>query len=542
MVVRFTQNQINKEYDLIIIGGGINGCGIARDASERGLKVLLLEKEDFGSGCTSASSRLIHGGLRYLEHFEFDLVRESLYERELLLKNASHLITPLELCVPIYKKDKRGYFLIKAGMLLYDFLSFDKSLKSHKMFSKDEFLRHEPAVKQEDLVGGAVFYDCQAEYPERICLENILMAKQKGAVVLNHAKVLSINSSLNKIKNVEFLDVLSGKTFIVSGKVIVNASGPWVDELTKTLNIKRKTGCTKGSHIIIKKFKDGPTRGLYVSAKSDNRPFFILPWQNYYLIGTTDISFSGNLENVKISEPEINYLMSEVNNILKKTKISKTDILFTYSGVRPLPYCENLKPSDITRKHIVFDHGSEGIQNFISVIGGKLTTYRNLSEQVVNLVLKKLNHSSVPCKTRDIAFIRNIGSSLDEYFKLNSKKVQKKYGVDDDIFKHLIKLYGSQYKNVLDLTLKDAELGYLLDSYSLNIRAQVIYAIQNELAYTISDVLLRRTTLGLNEKLGHDSVLLVGGILKQFLNYSDDEIKSQIKNYEENVIKPRSLF
>ena len=541
---RFNQNQLNKEFDLIVIGGGINGCGIARDASERGLKVLLLEKEDFGSGCTSASSRLIHGGLRYLEHFEFDLVRESLCEREILLNNARHLVHPIELSMPIYKNDKRSYWLIKAGMILYDLLSFDKSLQSHKMVSSKYFKIHEPSVTDKDLTGGAIFNDCQSEYPERICLENILMAKENKALTLNHAKVTKFNLEINKIKNIEFVDSLTSGVFLVSGKVVVNASGPWVDILCGLVrpDINRKIGGTKGSHIIIKKFDNGPKQALYVSARSDGRPFFIIPWQDYYLIGTTDIPYTGDLEHLKPTEEEINYLLNESNNILSVKRLSKSDILFTYSGVRPLPYKPGEDPSNITRKHIIFDHSNEQIENLISVIGGKLTTYRHLSEQVVDLVLKKNNIENIPCKTKEIPYLRNIDSDIDRYFQQQYKKVQKKYGIDSDIFEHLVKLYGSQYKNVLDLVLKEKELGYLIDSHSLDIKAQIIYAIQSEMAYTITDVLLRRTTLGLNEKLGVDSVSHVADILKEQLSYTDTEIKKQVSDYQANVVKLRTLL
>ena len=211
MLKRFNENQLKKEFDLIVIGGGINGCGITRDASERGLKVLLLEKEDFGAGCTGVTSRLGHGGLRYCEHLEFDLVRESLRERETLLHIANHLVRALKFSIPVYKGDKRGMQLIKLAMVLYGLLSYDKSLPGHKIYSKDNFLKLEPSVNPENLLGAAVYYDTQITYPERICLENVIMAKDRGALVLNHAEVAALNANLGKISEVEFVDRLTQK-------------------------------------------------------------------------------------------------------------------------------------------------------------------------------------------------------------------------------------------------------------------------------------------------------------------------------------------
>ena len=543
MIERFAYEQLNKKFDLIVIGGGINGCGIARDAAERGLKVLLVEKEDFSSGCTSASTRLIHGGLRYLEHFEFDLVRESLQERELLLKNANHLVRPLELCLPVYKGDKRGFWLIKLGMLLYDLLSYGKSLPSHKTIPHSRFNDYEPAINEKDLISAAIYYDSQVSFPERICLENALMANNYGALVINHAEVVSINLRTNKIKSLEIFDRLTGYKHIVSGKIIVNASGPWVDSLCGLVKkkISRKIGGTKGSHIIIKKFDNGLRHAIYAAAKSDGRPFFIIPWQDYFLIGTTDIPFNGDLDKVTIDNSEINYLIDETNAILKSKKIMKNDILFSYSGVRPLPYLFDKIPGNITRKHLIFDHEIEGVENLLSVIGGKLTTYRNLSEQVINLVCKKLNKQKIACKTKTVSLLGGVEGSMNDFTSKNCPKISKKYKLDEDIISHLIDIYGSRIFSVLDLIAETPDCGKLLSSHSLDIRAQVYYALKHELAFTVSDILLRRLSLGLCEGLGEDSISYVSEQVKNYFNLSQEEISKQIDDYYKKVIKLRKI-
>lgn len=544
MLQRFKEKDINKEFDLIVIGGGINGCGIARDASERGLKVLLLEKEDFGSGCTSASTRLIHGGLRYLEHFEFDLVRESLREREILLQNANHLVKPIELSIPIYKTDKRNYLLIKVGMILYDLLSFDKSLPNHKMMSPTHFLSYEPSIKKENLTGAAIYYDAQITYPERLCVENAIMAKSNGAIVLNHAEVVGIEFDSGNISTIKFLDKLTGKANKVKGKYIVNVSGPWVDLLCglTSKDIKKQIGGTKGSHIVIKRFTGGPKHALYINAKSDGRPFFIIPWQDYYLIGTTDIPYSGNLDELRAEKDEINYLLEETNNILDGKQIFQTDILFSYSGVRPLPYTgSGLNPAKITRKHIIHEHDEDGLANFISVIGGKLTTYRNLSEQVIDLIYRKLDCDFVTSKTKSKPLIGNIDSEkkIEEYKKTQVKKAQRKYDVESEIISYLIDLYGKRYKEVLDLTLNDPNQGRLLSSASLNIRAQIEYSVRNELAFTLSDILMRRTSIGLSENLGEDAIPIVLTGLQNLLGFSKEELDKQVLDYTNKVLRQR---
>lgn len=545
MIQRINENQLSKEFDLIVIGGGINGCGIARDAAERGLKVLLLEKEDFGSGCTSASTRLIHGGLRYLEHYEFDLVRESLVERELLLKNANHLVSPLKLFIPVYKGDKRGPWLIKAGMLLYDFLSIGKSLPNHKIISRENFIKQEPGVNNKDLISAAEYYDAQVVFPERICLENILMARQNDALLLNHSKVINLELADNKILEIEFLDLLSQNKYKARGKIVLNASGPWVDSLCELMDrkIKQKISGTVGSHIFIRKFNGGPKNAIFALAKTDARPFFIVPWQGYYLIGTTDIPIEGEIDHLKISNSEINYLINEANNIFYPNKIAVDDIVFSYSGVRPLPFSiwNEMNPSKVTRRHIIFDHLEEGIDNFISIIGGKLTTYRNLSEIAVNLVYKKLNYKFVPCLTRTKPLLGNIDGEVEKYKKQEIKKVAKRHDIDPDILIHLINIYGKKYRSILDLSLKNQDLGRLLSSSSLDVRAQVVHAIQNELAYTISDILLRRTLLGLNEGLGKDAMPEVIKSLQLYLGLSNQDINKQISDYEDNVIKLRKI-
>ena len=396
------------DYDVIIIGGGINGAGVARDAAIRGLNTIIVEKNDFASGSSSWSSRLIHGGLRYLEYFEFPLVRESLKEREVLLRNAPHLVTPLQLTIPIYRDRSRPYWKIWAGMILYDIFSYDKTLPVHRMLPQKKFKQLFRSLDAENLTGGSQYYDGQVTLAERLCLENIISAQNAGAVALNYMEVTELPVKDSRITEVVCKDKLTGESITISGSkdaVIINTAGPWIDQVCQRgskagdklpIGNTKKNGGTKGSHIVVEEFPGAPGSTLYVEAKSDGRPFFIIPWLGKYLIGTTDIPYKDDIDNIKADDSEIDYLLQETNSVIPTAKLERDDVKFTYSGVRPLPNAEGKKPGSITRKHIIFDHRKEGVKNLFSLIGGKLTTYRNVGEEMVDAILKRMKRSPRP--------------------------------------------------------------------------------------------------------------------------------------------------
>jgi glycerol-3-phosphate dehydrogenase len=375
-------------YDVIIIGAGINGAGIARDAAMRGLKVLLIDKGEPGCATTSASTRLIHGGLRYLEHFEFGLVRESLREREILLRIAPDLVRPLAITIPIYKQSRRGRLTIRAGMILYDLLSWGKSLPRHRMFSRAETLEQWPGLNPEGLIGSALYYDAQVEFPERLVLANVLSARECGAEVLTHTRVTKLGMKDGNVSGVEF-----GQEQFAEAAVVINAAGPWIDLVLEHAPVQspKLIGGTKGSHIIVPVFPGAPANAIYLEARSDGRPIFIIPWNKLYLIGTTDVRFEGDPDEVRCELWEIDYLLSETNLALPGAKLTRDNILYTYSGVRPLPNQSS------TRRHFIREHPQ--LPNLLSIVGGKLTTYRSLAEECVDLIFRKLGKNPPPCRT-----------------------------------------------------------------------------------------------------------------------------------------------
>ena len=391
MVRAFTQ-------DVVIIGGGINGAGIARDAAMRGLKVLLIEKGELGCGTTTASTRLIHGGLRYLEHFEFGLVRESLREREILLRIAPHLVRPLAIAIPIYKQSKRGPLTIRAGMILYDLLSWGKSLPGHRMLSRAETLESWPGLNPDGLVGSALYYDAQVEFPERLVVENVHSARECGAEVLTHTLVTNLAVEDGKVSGVEFVGE-DGQKQLAEASIVINAAGPWIDQVLERAPVEspKLIGGTKGSHLVVSPFPTAPPNAIYLEARNDGRPVFIIPWDENYLIGTTDVRFEGDPDEVRCEPWEVDYLLAETNLALPGAHVTRDNILYAYSGVRPLPVTGDKDEQSITRRHFIREHPR--LTNLLSIVGGKLTTYRSLAEECVDLIFRKLGKNSPPCRT-----------------------------------------------------------------------------------------------------------------------------------------------
>ncbi len=479
-------------YDLIIIGGGINGAGIARDAGMRGLRTLLLEAGDFGSGTSSWSSRLIHGGLRYLEYAEIGLVRESLRERRLLLEQAPHLVRPLKLTIPIYRGARRGRLLIRLGMLAYDTLSFGKKLPAHEMLSRAEVLTRAPGLNAEGLVGAATYYDGQVSFAERLVLENILDACAHGVDARNYATVSKISARRDDLHEVDF-ETADGIAGSARASVVVNAAGPWVDYVLAGGPVEQPKymGGTKGSHIIVGEFPGAPADAFYVEAQSDGRPFFILPWNGQVLIGTTDIRVEGNPADAAASPEEIDYLLAETNRVFPEANLDRADIHFVYSGVRPLPRQEQGPESAITRKHII-KHHARPLDGVLSIIGGKLTTYRSLAEESVDAVCSLLGKVSATCPTRDALLPGAVGADGDDPGDRTELELLSEEGQ-----RRLRSVYGNRRRQIAALCRAEPELARTLDDERTVLAAEIAWAVRDEKAQTLIDIVHRRLMVGL---------------------------------------------
>jgi len=573
-------------FDVIIIGAGINGAGIARDAAMRGLKVLLLDKGDIGSGTSSWSTRLIHGGLRYLEHGEFGLVRESLRERECLLKIAPHLVRPIEMLVPIYANARRGHWTMRAGMWAYDLLSFGKQLPRHRMLSPAETLARTPGLNSLGLVGAAVYFDAQVEFAERLVLENVIAAATHGATVITYACVTKLHIQDGEVRGVEFITSVQGPkskvqsqfltgtagvppallgnetTQCATAPIIINAAGPWIDELLSNTvgNSPRLIGGTKGSHIIVAPFPGAPASALYVEAETDQRPFFIIPWNGHYLIGTTDIPYTGDLDHVEIEDDEIDYLLCETNRVIPGACLSRQEILYTYSGVRPLPFTGGggeclarplpqavlTRPgrsdaSSITRRHFIRRHPNA--ENLFSIVGGKLTTYRSLAEETVDLIFRKLGQAlerghlarsegeKRNCTTAQVP-LPGAATSDWEAFSTNFRR---RGGLSELTFDHLLRTYGTRATDVLKLVADDSALAEVFDTETGAIAAEVVFAFKHELAQTLADCLLRRTMVGLNSTRGLEAVETAAKIAQTHLGWSETCANQETNAYRAEI-------
>jgi len=557
MEPRIPQDIERQVFDVIVIGAGINGAGIARDAAMRGLRVLLLDKGDISSGTTQWATRLIHGGLRYLEHYEFALVRESLRDREALLHIAPHLVKPLGFLVPIYDRNAHGPLLIRLGMNLYDTLSYDKSMDRHKMLSRKKVEDREPGLNPEGLKAAAFYYDAQVEYAERVAVENAISARDHGATIVTYANVKRLIIENNDVKGVEFTDVLSGESHTARAPVTVNVAGPWVDEVLADLqqpgtdeNVGRFMGGTKGSHLVVDAFPGAPKgEALYVEARKDGRPYFIVPWNGRYLIGTTDLRYEEDLDYVKASEEEIQYLLDETNYVIPEAGLTRDDVLFTYSGVRPLPYNPEGETGGVTRSHVVFDHAKGGsaaggkvksqsaelpqVGGLLSIIGGKLTTYLNLSRQTTDAVFKKLDRKGPKSTSRKTPLPGSETSDFGAFvagFKAAST-------IPDVLRDRLLKLYGVRAAEVLALGEDDPDLLTPLSPIesveTALIGAEVIWAFREEMAQTLSDVLLRRTMVGYGPKVALDSVEAAAEVAVKHLGWDDERAEREVSEYRE---------
>jgi len=546
----------NLQFDAIVIGAGINGAGIARDAAMRGLKVLLLDKGDIGGGTSSWSTRLIHGGLRYLEHGEFRLVRESLRERSCLLNVCPHLVRPIPLLVPVYEKARRGWWTIRLGMIAYDALSFNKSLPGHRMLSVAETLEQAPGLNRDGLRGAAVYFDAQVEFAERLVLENVLSAVAHGATVFTYARVEKLIVEDGAVRGVEFTQEFTRKdrcssptvlegSGVMPGRayaeIVINAAGPWVDQVLTESNASGPLliGGTKGSHIIVAPFPGAAATAIYIEAETDGRPFFIIPWNGKYLIGTTDIRHEGDLDDVQISDDEIEYLLRETNRVFPIARLTREQILYTYSGVRPLPFAGDKDGQSITRRHFIRTHPR--LRGLLSIVGGKLTTYRSLAQETVDHILKKLPAYSDrrrPARSLDCDTNRDPlpGAATTDFdtFCENFKQHSRLSEATND---RLLRIYGTRVSLLLNLIENDTSLAEEFDSETGALAAEVVFAFTHELATTLGDCLLRRTMVGLNSSRGLTAVAAAGAVARKHLGWSEQRVEQEIVAYRKEVLR-----
>lgn len=519
-------------YDLVVVGAGINGLGIARDAAARGLRTIVIDQEDICSGVSAWSGRLIHGGLRYLEHKDFALVRESLKERERLFELAPHLVRPVPLLMPFYSRNKRPSWLIRLGMILYDVLSWDKKQPNHRILNKKDVLERFEGMEPTGLTGSAVFIDGQVEYAERLCVELAIAAQGDGADIVTHSRVDALIRTGSRVSGVEYTDTLTGVRHSVSGRVVMNAAGPWVDRVLSDfdgVDAPRFIGGSKGSHIIVDPFPGAPHDVVYYESQADGRLVLVIPWMGRFLIGCTDNLFDAEPDSARAEESEIAYLLNEVNTLVPGAHLTEEHILYTYSGVRPLPYAPGVPEWKIPRSHIIHDHARDGGEGLFSVIGGKLTTYRQLSEDAVDLALRSLGAKKVKTST--------LTSPLPGARVANYPAFARAFVADGWLptrtSERLIGLYGVRAAQISDLAQKDKALAEIVDEASGALAAEVVFAVRHEFARTLTDVMARRMLLAFEPGHARDSCERIATVMAPICGWSDDEIQAEVEGYLE---------
>ena len=478
---------MNNLYDVLIIGGGINGCGVARDAAGRGYSVYLAEKSDIASGTSSASSKLIHGGLRYLENFEFSLVRASLRERDILIKIAPHIIKEIRFVLP-HHNNLRPVWLLKLGMLLYD------NLYSSKYIKRSSYIRlpfHESKLTlTETFKKGFEYSDCITD-DARLTVLNATDAKRLGGNI-NTRTIVKNMEQKKGVWNIEVLNTISNETKYVQAKVVVNATGPWIDNFLKNYSKQTKVDNirqVKGSHIVVKKLFNHSYS--YVFQNSDGRIFFAVPWEKEFtFIGTTDVDFKGNLDNFSASEDEINYICKSANQYFRMD-ISSSDVCNHWSGVRALYHDGSIKAQKASRDYTIKIDSQDNKSALINIFGGKLTTFRQLSEEVVNKVGSILGEKKSPW-TSDV-HLPGGDFSLTEKTKIVDGLAKKYDYLDVDYIQRLFSLYGTKVEYILKnvSSIDDLGLHFGRDLYQV----EVDYLMQEEFALYPEDVLERRTKL-----------------------------------------------
>lgn len=510
MIIRRDSSGLREDYDVVVIGGGITGAAIAREAAVRNLRTCLIEKNDFGWSTSAATSKLLHGGLRYLQNYEFGIVRESLAERRVLGCAAGHLSNPLPFLLPIYKG--KGRVTLKLGLLLYDLLSFDrnrgvpddKKIPPHRWLSREELLREEPHLDPEGLTGGFKYYDLQSLYPDRLTLAFVKSAVESGARVFNHTEVVGFETipegSGRRVRAAKVKDTITGKTASIQGRVFANASGPWLDLVLGLVEEKPLAHLqrSKGVHILTK-----PILEKAVGFKTRAGGHFLsLPWQGRSLIGPTDTPYPDHPDKLTPTAEDIRELVEDVNHVIPGRPLKPEMVEHVIIGIRPL-IASAKSTYRASRKSEMFDHSEENVFGMISVAGGKWTTSRKLGEDVVRHLLQKSELSGFSLREVDTSTLALYGSpgfatSARSYadFAVMEFRVPE---IPEEIHRHLITMYGTEHTEILELVKRNKTLAKRLSKNPerLDIAAQVVYAAENESALTLSDILSRRLSIGM---------------------------------------------
>lgn len=528
----------SKEYDVVIIGGGITGAGIALDASQRGMKVALVEMQDFAQGTSSRSTKLVHGGLRYLKQLQVGVVAETGKERAIVYENGPHVTTPEWMLLPMHKGGSMGPFSTSIGLKVYDFLAGVKKSERRSMLNRDETIEKEPLVKQDGLKGGGYYVEYRTD-DARLTIEVMKRAREFGADIINYAKANQfLYNKKNKVSGVEVTDLLHNEMFEIKGKRVINAAGPWVDDVrSKDYSTNNKQlRLTKGVHIVIDQSVFPLGQAVYFDTESDGRMIFAIPREGKAYVGTTDTVYDNDKSSPKVTEEDRQYLLDAIRYMFPTVKVEDSDIESTWVGVRPLIFEKGKDPSEISRKDEIW----EGDSGLLTIAGGKLTGYRHMAQDIVDLLSKRLKEEYKlkfkPCETKHTYISGgNVGGS-NNYDAFVESKVEeaKNYNLSEDVARYLARKYGSNVDEVFEIAhaTQVADLDLPVEVY-----AEVIYSIQKEMVHKPTDFLVRRSGrlyFDINYVLEYKDGILE--VMAKVLNY-DADTKRVYKQELEKAVK-----
>jgi glycerol-3-phosphate dehydrogenase len=533
-------------FDLLVIGGGITGAGVARDAARRGLRVVLVEQADLAQGTSSRSSKLVHGGLRYLEQGELGLVFESVSERRVLMDIAPHLVRPLPFLFPVFKKSHQSAIILDMGMWLYDGLSLFRSPRRHRRLSPDDVAVEEPALEQDGLKSAELYYDCATD-DARLTLETALDAVEAGAVVLSRCRVEGfVRGSGQWVRGALLRDLVGKTSFELAAAVVVNATGPWADR-TRSLAGRESTLLrpTKGVHIVVDRAKLPINFANVILHPTDSRIMFAIPWGDRSYIGTTDTDWSGDPDDVAATASDVRYCLAAAGSYFPGHPLLPSDVIATWAGLRPLIGQEGVTESKVSREH----HVVTDPDGLVTVAGGKLTTYRRMAAEAVDRALDVMRLSGHPldhlehAKTDREALPGAVGWPEGDPEEEVAASIREVSG--NRLSRETARLFAETYgMRGIDLALLVAarpELGETLVDGRPEVAAQVEWAVTRELATTLADVLVRRTTIHLKDfDQGLGCMRRVAAQMRIMLGWDEARSEQEVADYEAEVAKSRA--
>jgi glycerol-3-phosphate dehydrogenase len=514
-----------EKFDVAVIGGGITGAGIARDAALRGLRVALLEARDFASGTSSRSSRLVHGGVRYLEHGHLHLVFESSRERRILLRIAPHLVRPLPFTWPVYRGARVSRARLSLGLRLYDLLSMFRNVARYDRLSRAEVLEREPHLQSEGLVGGARYYDAATD-DSRLTLANAVSAAEAGAAVLNHAAVIGFEFAAGRARVLRVQDAIAGDVFTVRAATIVNATGPWSDDV-RALEGRiehRSVAGSRGAHVAVARERVGNRDAVTMLHPADGRVLFVLPAGDQAIIGTTETPTNAADRESHASREDVAYLLTAANAYFPEAMLAGADVIAAWSGIRPL--AQQLATGDVgsaSREHTI----SRGPRGVIHVTGGKLTTFREMAAQVVDLF------AGPEAAAERTAILPLPGGEVpvEELMRAAAEAIP-----DEAVCKRLVLAYGSRWRDVWALGADEPALRERLSPSHAVIGAEMVYGVTHEMAMTLGDLLIRRTHLAFESPDQAVAVATtVAPLIASRLRWGASDLNNALRAYKEEV-------